>query len=269
MRQGMNPLREKPIPYPLPPDVPVVCVITHLPNEHGYHKDRRDIVLQSIAEAKVKAGMPHCFVIFDNGSSDEFAQELTRHNADTVILSRNIGISNAMRRVLSMYQDCIVALANDDIFYEQDWLVKQVEILKAYPNVGTVSGVTTRFYMGKAVEATEAWVKREGLKITGHPIPPLWDEQHGLSVGKLRHAHLQEFGTVRAPLVEYNGVPAIIGGNHCQFVCYANRILPLLPNSDRYMAKLFPFDMTVNAAGYLRLLTPERTARHVGNVNDD
>jgi GT2 family glycosyltransferase len=68
-----------------------------------------------------------------------------------LIVSKNIGISNAMRRVLSMYNDCIVALSNDDIFYEHDWLVKQMEILKAYPNVGTVSGVTTRFYMGKAV----------------------------------------------------------------------------------------------------------------------
>ena len=270
MRQGMNPLREKLLSTPIPPDVPVVAVVTHLPDGTGYHRDRLSIVLRSIEEARDKAGTACWFVVWDNGSGNEFARILSNIGGiDTLILSSNIGISNAMRRILSMYQDCIVALANDDIFYEQDWLQSQIEILKTYPNVGTVSGITTRFYMGKGTEATEHWAKREGLKVTGVEVPPLWDEQHGLSIGKARHAHLQEYGKLKAPQIEYNGIKAIIGGNHAQFVCYASRILPLLPHSARYMEKLFPFDLTVNATGLLRLLTPERTARHVGNVLDE
>lgn len=267
MRQGMNPNRKAKFDFPIPPELPVVAIITHLPDEGGYHKERRKIVEESLSQARARAGRGKHFVVWDNGSHYDFTQWLCHSFApDAVILSTNIGISNAMRRLLFMYSDSIVALANDDIFYEQDWLVKQIEILKTYPNVGTVSGITTRYYMGKAVASTEMWARQNSFPVTGLEIPPAWDEQHGLSIGKARHEHLQEFGTQRAPQLEYNGIKAIIGGNHAQFVCYASRIAPLIPHSKRLMERLFPFDMMVDAVGLLRLLTPERTARHIGNV---
>ena len=267
MRQGMNPLRQKIIDKPFPPAVPVVAVITHLPDEGGYHKERYKIVRESLLQAHKLAGVPHWFVVWDNGSCKEFTDFLNDVvEADAIILSKNIGISNAMRSVLSMYQDCIVALSNDDIYYEQDWLKSQIEILTTYPNVGTVSGVTTRFYMGKGTGATERWARQAGVRVSGKDIPPQWDEEHGMSIGKARHAHLQEFGKIQAPLIEYNGIKAIIGGNHCQFTCYASRIQSLIQPSNRYMEQLFPLDLKIDAVGYLRLLTPERTAKHIGNV---
>lgn len=267
MRQGMNPNRKAVLNRPTPPELPIVAVVTHLPDNDGYHRERFDIVLESIRQARELAGCDHWLTVWDNGSCGEMRAGFWSLGKDVnIIFSKNIGISNAMRRLLWMYSDSIVALANDDIFYEQDWLVKQTEILKTYPNVGTVSGITTRYYMGKAVMSTEAWAKQNGVPVTGLDIPPIWDEQHGLSIGKARHEHLQAFGTQRAPLLEHNGVKAIIGGNHAQFVCYASRIAPLIPHSKRLMERLFPFDMMVDAVGLLRLLTPERTARHIGNV---
>lgn len=270
MRQGMNPLRTTKISKLLPPAVPVVAVITHLPHYNGYHRERFEIVIQSARQAKERVGMDCYFVVWDNGSDDHIKNWLIDTlKPDMLILSENIGIANAMRRILCMFSDSIVALSNDDIFYEQGWLKSQIEILKAYPNVGTVSGVTTRFYMGKATHSTERWVMDNKVMVHGAVVPPLWDEQHALSVGKARHAAIHEFGNMQAPLISYNDVKAVIGGNHCQFVCYADRILPLLPNDDMYMTKLFPFDIRVNDAGLLRLLTPQRTARHVGNVLSD
>lgn len=267
MRQGMNPLRTARFSKPLPPSVPVVCVITHLPHFNGYHAKRLPILLNSVKQARDKAGECH-FVVWDNGSNSTVRTALDDLCPDMLILSENIGIGNAMRRAMLLFSDSILALSNDDIYYEDNWLSPQIEILKAYPNVGTVSGVTTRFYMGKAVHSTEQWVTANRIPVKGLPIPAEWDEQHALSIGKNKLAGIQEHGHLAAPLIEYNGVKAIIGGNHCQFVCHPERLLPLLPQDDMYMTKLFPFDIRVDQAGLLRLLTPERKARHVGNVEE-
>lgn len=262
MRVGMNPLRIGWVERTLPPHVPVVSVLVHLPDDGDYHAQRWEIVTNSLILARQNAGVEHYFVVWDNGSSELMREWLVDEFCpDQIVLSDNIGVLNAMRRLFGMYHDSIVAYGNDDIIYYPEWLGEQIRILESFPNVGTVSGCVTRYYTGKADDATVGWA---GNRLVGiAQTPPEWDMQHNDSIGG-SGLMVSPRGI---PLVEYNGVRALIGGTHCQFVCRPGRLLPIMRETTRYMEPLFEaFDMRINAAGLLRLLTTTRRTRHIGNV---
>lgn len=269
MRVGMNPLREERVRVNLPPDVPVIAVITHLPDlTSDYHRERWEIVTASLKLARQNAGVEHYFVVWDNGSHYQFREWLRDFAPDALILSQNIGVLNALRRIVGMYQDSIIAYSNDDILYYPDWLLEQLQILRAYPNVGTVSGCVTRLYSGKADENTIKWAK-DNAQIYQWTPPFEWDFQHAASIGMTSET-VKGYKHAIIPLLEYNGVRAGVGGNHCQIVFYAGRILPFLRPTNRYMEPLFKLlDVAIDEAGLLRLLTAERRTRHLGNRLSD
>ena len=255
------------IPYKLPPEVPVVCVLTHLPDRGEYHKDRWDIVMASLTLARQNAGIDHHLLVWDNGSSPEFVAWLQAFDPDTLILSKNVGVANALRRVLGMFIDSVVSWCNDDLIYYPNWLQPQIDILKHFPNCATVSGCVTRFYTNKADNKTVEWA-RDNAKISTINTPTQWDIQHGASVGKKNVANM--FVNTKIRHIEYNGVKALIGGNHCQMTCDPKMLWPLVPRTDAYMLPLFQtLDMGINDKEYLRLMTTDRMTRHIGNVMSD
>jgi hypothetical protein len=66
--------------------------------------------------------------------------------------------------------------------------------------------------------------------------------------------------------ITYHGVQAYAMSQHCQFVCYPERVEPLIEWTDRVMQDEIPWDKAVDIAGLLRLSTVERYTRHLGNV---
>lgn len=269
MRVGMNPLRAERIPHKLPPEVPVIAVITHLPDlTSDYHRDRWEIVTTSLTLARRNAGEEHHFIIWDNGSHYQLREWLQDFEPDRLILSHNVGVLNALWRIVGMYQDSIVAYSNDDILYYPDWLPEQLDILRGYPNVGTVSGCVTRLYSGKADDKTMEWAK-DNAQVYQWVPPSEWDFQHAASIGMTSET-VKGYKHAIIPLLEYNGVKAGVGGNHCQIVFRAETMLPFLKHTDRYMEPLYKLlDVEINEAGLLRLLTTTRRTRHLGNKLTD
>lgn len=270
MRQGINPLRDATIDRPLPPDVPVVAVITHLPSLDGYHKDRFEIVKAAVRSAYKSDGHKAFFVIWDNGSCPDLLNWLfSNARADQYFYSKNIGKQNAINALYGMFSGSIVAISDDDILHYPGWLAKQLEILNAYPNAGLVSGCTTRHYTKYNHLYGYKWIVKKKIKSRFIETPIEWDFQHAESIGKT--ASFGQYIHDHATTVEinYNGTKAVIGGNHCQFVGYADTLRPFLPRTNRYMEPLYPFDRRVDDAHLLRLLTPERMTRHLGNVLTD
>ena len=223
--------------------------------------------MASLTMARQNAGTDHHFVIWDNGSAPEFTEWLQSFDPDTLILSKNIGVANAMRRVFGMFHDSIVSWCNDDMVYYPNWLQPQVDILRHFPNCATVSGCVTRMYSGKADDETIRWA-RSNAKISAVDTPLQWDIQHGDSIGKSGVANMYVNTTI--PQIEYKGVKALVGGNHCQMTCRPEMLYPLLPHTNMYMMPLFQtLDMGINDKGYLRLTTTDRLTRHIGNVMSD
>lgn len=268
-RKGMNPLREKEIEYKLSPDIPVVAVITHLPNLEGYHKDRLDIVFNAVISAWNNCKTDAWFVLWDNGSCWDWTSRFPALPYDQIIFSKNIGKQNAINALCNMYHSSIIAFSDDDILHYPNWLEPQIEVLKTYPSVGLVSGCVTRHYMKYHHLYAWQWCAQNDVLIRIDDTPREWDQQHGESIGKPKNIAASMVGKVPATIIEYNNVKARIGGNHCQFVGYADTLKEFLPRTDKYMEPLYPFDIRVDDAKLLRLLTKDRLTRHLGNVLSD
>jgi hypothetical protein len=268
----MNPNRTKTLDHKIPPDVPVIAVITHLPCESEYHEKRREIVEAAVLSAKKNAGIDAHFVIFDNGSHYDLQRWLVDLHPDRLILSRNVGKMNAVHALCSMYPGSIISISDDDILHYKNWIQPQINILKAF-RAFLVSGVTTRHYMKyQHLVGYGDMLGIAAADATSEIETPLeWDIQHGYSIGKDPRISRDMQRVVRPLMLHKDGVSALVGGNHCQFVGYADGLRQFFVKTDMYMQPLYPVDCAIDGAGYLRLLTPERRARHLGNVlsNDD
>lgn len=273
MRKGMNPNRQKEFTGTIPPNVPVVAVVVHLPSiKEAYHKNRLEIVDASLKTARKHAGCDHALVVWDNGSNAATKKLVSGLNPDILVTSPNIGKLNAWKHLLKMYSDCVISIADDDILYYPNWLVEQIRVLEAYSKhpystVASVTGVVTRQNATAKISASLKWANDYAELNQEGTIPNEWDVQHGMSCGRDRESARKYMASRHIPDVRYNGVKARICGGHTQFTCYGKTISEIIPYTDKLMMTTFPlFDAAVDSAGWLKLSTYDRTSRHLGNV---
>jgi glycosyltransferase involved in cell wall biosynthesis len=269
MRIGNNPLKSAALPSPARV---VVAVITHLPDmESDYHKTRFDVIRKSILSLDAYAYEEHELIIWDNGSCDYLREWLYGHDdAATIILSRNIGKTNALKSIMRMLPpDTILAYGDDDIEYFPNWLAPQIKILETYPKVGTVTGWPVRLMSTWGEIGTLTWANQHAQVETGKFIPSEWDRDYCESIGRDYEGYKTQVWGVQDSRITYKGVQAYATSQHCQFVCYPKRIEPLIPWTDRAMQDEIAFDRAVDYKGLLRLATVERLTRHMGNVLEE
>lgn len=266
MRVGSNPLRAATVPQ----IHDVVCaVITHLPEQTGYHKGRLEVIQTSINTLIENAGADFSLVVWDNGSCEALRKWLRKISPDVLIESANVGKATARASVFRMMPPkTVVAMADDDILYYPGWLAAQLKVLKTWPNVAAVSGNPIRTSFRWGCENTIAWMERQGILETGRFIPREYEDDFCVSIGRDPESHAANTAKEQDYRGTWNGVMAYATAHHCQFVSYAGRILPALRNDSYAMGDEKPFDMALDAIG-LRLSTVIRTTRHIGNVIDE
>lgn len=259
----MNPLRFK----KLPPSPPVVAaVIVHLPYIAEYHMHRFEIVKRSLETLRDgSANEDRSILIWDNGSCREMRDWLLDYDPDTLIFSPNVGKSSARKAIFGMLPlDKIVAIADDDMHYEDKWLTKQLAVLNHFPPA-VVSGYPTRFGFKYNTQHTQEWAKKHGKVTYGKFISPEHDWQFARSIGMQQPT----WNDIDDTLIEYNGMKAYATSHHCQFVTRVRDLVNIVEFDNQGSADEHPFDQKIDDAGLLRLATVERTAYHLGNVLDD
>ena len=267
----MNPMRGKLIPSS--PGI-VAAAIVHLPRlTDVYHEHRMDVVRLCLESMRYHLGMDAEILVWDNGSCEEMRRWLSEHyRPEYLILSRNIGKVSARTAILRMFHpETIVGISDDDMFFYPDWLVHQVDILRHFPNVGTVSGypVITQFRWGCANTIQWAMSNPEVKVNWDRHIPEEWDFDFCTSIGRDYYGY--QIGNVageQQAIGTYRGKEALLTGHHCQFISYCGRIIPFAKWDNLPMADEKPFDNDIDEAGLLRLTTTMRYTRHIGNVID-
>jgi hypothetical protein len=238
--------------------------------ESEYHRGRFEVIRKSVLSLEANIYDDHKLIIWDNGSCEFLREWLYGHDdAATIILSDNIGKTNALKSVMRMLPpDTILAYGDDDMEYMPNWLAPQIEILETYPSVGTVTGYPVRIASKWGEDATKEWAfSTVGAQVErGHFIPDEWERDYCDSVGRDFTQYIAATQQLQDTRITYKGVQAYATSQHCQFVCYPERVEPLIPWTDRAMNDEIPFDKAVDAAGLLRLSTVERYTRHMGNV---
>jgi hypothetical protein len=268
MRVGLNPLRNAIAPDKVPKVV--AAVITHLPNQSGYHKERLAIVKACLNSMRENAGMKCAVMVWDNGSCDELKEWLVKQYRPTsLVLSPNIGKGSARTCILRMLpESTIVGISDDDMLFYPGWLDEQVKLIKHFPNVGAVSGYPCRRMM-KNNTSTLKWADENGCNITkGRSIPDEWEMDYAESV-ELNPQEWTDFTKDDLDvLIEYQGVKAYATAHHCQAVYVAGRVAQLAAWDSMAVTVEGPRDEEIDQAGMLRLATVDRLCRHMGNVID-
>jgi glycosyltransferase involved in cell wall biosynthesis len=268
MRTEMNPNRRTKAdgyaPY-------IASSIVHLPNFEGYHEQRFEVVKTSLTTMRENAGLDCQILIWDNGSCQEFRDWLlNEYKPDYVVLSNNVGLSNARAGLIRMLPpDVILGVADDDMYYYPDWFKAQVELMNYFPNVGQVSGYPVRTQMRWGNRRTLEWARKVAVVEEGSFIPSEWDRDYCTSIGRDYEWHKKYTENDMDKRITYRGVQAYAFAHHCQFICKVKLLANLMNFTTEAMSDDKPFDWAVDTTGMLRLTTINRYTRHIGNVLDD
>jgi hypothetical protein len=266
MRIGSNPLHDTKVPQ----IHNIVCaVITHLPDQTGYHAKRLEVVQTCITSMAKNAGVDFSLIIWDNASCNPLRTWLRKQSPTVLIESENIGKTSARTSILRMLPPkTVVAIADDDILFYPDWLTEQIKVLKAWPNVSCVTGNPIRTSFRWGCENTIAWMEDNANLTTGRFIPDSYERDFCVSIGRSYESHRENTAKEMDYRGEFNGVPAYATGHHCQLVGMAGKLAEAAKWDNAAMADEKPFDVALDKIG-LRLSTVQRYTRHIGNVIHD
>ena len=273
MRTQHNPLRTKKAPYEFKPIV--FLVVTHIPceEEPGYHSERFEVVKTCLETMRRGAHRDHTFMVWDNDSNSTFRDWLQHiFEPDILVMSKNIGKNPARAAAInSIPMGSIVCYSDDDMFYYDNWLAPQLELLYHFPNVSVVTGNPVRTQSRWGITNTLYWAEKNAKVERGRFIPKEWEQDFCVSLGRdYENYHVPNTLQDIDYRVTYENKKAYLMSHHCQFIGYAVKLLPALAfyNDGMAMSDEKPFDEALDREG-LRLCTIGRHTRHIGNVMDD
>ncbi len=271
MRIGQNPgkyMKEVAKPARI-----TVAVLTYIPFLSGFYADTLEVLKVTLESIRESADLPFDLMVFDNGSCEEARQYLLdEHQAGRIqflILSeKNLGKGGAWNMILAGAPGEIIAYTDSDAYFYPGWLSRSVQILETFPKVGMVTARPFRtkedFYT-----STLAWGESvpDAQVEHGQFIPFEVFREFDLSLGQSEEEIRQHYDTTEDVRLTYNGVQAIAGASHWQFVAYKSVLHEFLPfNMDRPMGQVRQLDQRMNEAGYLRLMLSDPLAMNMSNT---
>ena len=105
------------------------------------------LALNGVASARV--------LVVDNGSSDGSAEHVRARwpQVELLELPENIGVAAALNRAVESADTELLALLNNDIELEPDWLAQLAGALNAFPEAASASGKLLRFHERARIDA--------------------------------------------------------------------------------------------------------------------
>jgi len=249
-----------------------VAVLNYIPYQQGFYAEALEVLKACLNSVRSESKQAFDLMVFDNGScetvQDFLLQEFRNHDIQFLVLSeKNLGKGGAWNIIFDAAPGEYIAYADSDVYFHKDWLNESLKIMQAFPNVGMV---TARPFFTKKEFSTNTlnWAKSQPdvLFEQGKLIP--WDTflEFDLSLGQELSAIESEYQTNDIEKISLNGVSAIIGGSHWQFLTRKNIIKEFLPfDMERPMGQVKLLDKRMNEVGFLRLMTPEPYADNMSN----
>lgn len=268
MRKGQNPAKF--LRSVSRPERITAAVLSYIPFLSGYYAEALDVLRASLDSMRADAGLPFDAMVVDNGSCREVRDYLMRELEDgriqyLALSEKNMGKGGAWNLIMGGAPGEILAYSDSDVLFSPQWLKRSVQLLEAFPNVGMVTARPFRtppeFY-----SATLEWARRDASLLEGSYIP--WDTflEFNLSLGQTEEENREVYARTTDWKIEYNGVSAMAGASHWQFVAWRRTLEGFLPfEMDKPMGEVRQLDRRVNDAGLLRLMTTEPFAMNLSN----
>ena len=272
-RFGINPARNKNISYK--PSRVTAAMMTYIPNLEGYFTHRLD-VLKLALESLIHSVDQRCDILILNNGSCELVSEyleslLDSESVDYVIRSRrNLGVIGGFKLLFHAVPGEIIAYSDDDVLYYPGWLDAHLKILDTFPKTGIISGAPVGYSSEGAFSAVDKFISEAlpGLEVVEKARVNQWEQDWAASTGRPIDEHLAAITNTPNLHLTFQGVEAIKSSKHFQFVTPKDVICQAFSPewSGSLMDDLVSLDESVNRMGYLRLCTPSRYTRHIGNA---
>ena len=269
MRKGQNPAKS--VKTVAKPERITVAVLTYLPFLSGFYEEGLDVLKASLESMRKDAGLPFDLMVFDNGSCPEardyLIEEKEAGQIQYLTLSeKNLGKGGAWNMILAGAPGEIIAYADSDILYYPKWLSRSVEILETFPNVGMVTARPFRT-PPKFYSSTVEWARKNATCEEEQFIP--WETflEFNLSLGQTEEENVRVYKETRDWRVVYDGVTALAGASHWQFVAYKSTLQQFLPfDMSRPMGQVRQLDERMNETGLLRLMVSDPLVMNLSNT---
>lgn len=248
----------------------MLSVVTHLLPTESYHSKRMEVVRTCLTSMREHCVLPVKILIWDNGSCPELIDWVEQiYKPDIFVKSYNIGKPLAKRAIAGMLPpNTIMGFSDDDMYFEENWLEPQLELLQTFPNVACVSGYPLRTSFRWGNELTKERLKKVCKFTAGKIIPEKWERDFCTSIGRNYNEHAQKTISDYEIVAQYMDKKAFLTSHHCQFIGYAGIIYKAAQIDYSVLGDEKPFDINMDKLGN-RLATTQRLTRHMGNVIDD
>ena len=274
MRVGQNPAKF--VKTVAQPERITVAVLNYIPFLSGFYAEMLDVLDTSLRSLREGADLPFDLLVYDNGSCEEAHEYLLKEqeagNIQYLLLSdKNLGKGGAWNMILSGAPGEIIVYADNDVLYYPGWLSKSLELLETYPKVGMVTARPFRT-RPDVYSQTVAWGKAQTdvQVVHGDFIPYATFQEFDLSLGQSEEEIRQHYDSSEDVKLVYQGVEAIAGASHWQFMAYKSVLQDFLPFSmDRPMGQVKQLDERMNQEGYLRLMPTEPYVMNISNTLRD
>lgn len=244
----------------------VLAVVVHLPQDTGYHAQRKEVVWRCLETMTAGAKEKYSLLIWDNGSMNGFSQGLKGLGPDVFIQTPNLGLTFAKAAIANMLpKDTILCYSDDDMLFHEGWLTAQLGLLHHFPNVSCVTGYPVRTSFRWGNQNTKEWARKHAKLESGRFIPDQYEDDFALSVGRTPEWQKEYAKKDIDWRITYKGKTAYATSHHCQFIGYAGRIAEAIKHGSMALESETGFDIELDRLG-LRLATTQRYCQHIGNV---
>jgi hypothetical protein len=271
MRIGQNPAKY--VKEVAKPARITVAVLNYIPFMSGFYAESLEVLKVCLESIRQSADMEYDLLVFDNASCEEARQYLLdEHQAGRIqylfLSEKNMGKGGAWNIILAGAPGEIIAYTDSDAYFYPGWLSRSVQLLETFPNTGMVTARPFRT-REEYYSATVAWGEcTSGAALErGQFIPFEVFREFDLSLGQSEEEIRQHYDTTGDVRLSYQGIQAIAGASHWQFMAYKSVLQQFLPfQMDRPMGQVRQLDQRMNEAGLLRLMITDPLAMNMSNT---
>ena len=271
MREGSNPQKtEKQIELSCHHRV---IIVVFIPELSGYYKNSLEVFKLCLNSLIAANSRSYAITVVNNGSCKEVSEflndNLKNKDIDTLIShNQNIGKIDALLGAARGAREDLITISDADILFMKNWNVATREVFDAFKKAGSVSPIPFRhgIFYGTSSVFKEILLGRFKFKYKTIPENFIDQNRYLTSI----NWNNEKNDGVKWPVVEKNGVQAIIGSGH-QVLTIKRDILfstvPIPPSLTLVGgdSEYKYVDEPIDKAGLMRLSTFHNYAFHIGN----
>jgi hypothetical protein len=271
MRIGQNPAKY--VKEVAKPARVTVAVLNYIPFLSGFYADMLDVLKTCLNGIWDNTEDGYDLMVFDNGSCGEVKQYLLDEHENgriqyLLLSEKNLGKGGAWNMILAGAPGEVIVYTDNDCLFSKGWLPRSLQLLDTFPRVGMVTARPFRTNP-EYYSSTEAWAESApGARLERGSFIP-WEvfRDFDLSLGQDETEIRARFDSTQDVRLTYQGVSAMAGASHWQFMAYKKVLAEFLPFAmDRPMGQVKQLDQRMNAAGYLRLMPTDALAMNLSNT---